>query len=254
MGEISKKKVLVTGGVSGIGSSIVLRFLEGGYHVVINYFGDEEKARAVTHDLERKGYAPGNDFVLFDADISNEEVFVNKANELRVDSLELLINNAGILKRGDFSSLSQKDWLDVFNVNVFGIVNTSKWFMKNCPQANCIINMGSVRGLPHVSRTENIIYSVSKSTVPTLTAVLAKALGPKIRVNAIIPGTIDTPQRQGITKQEAALYGEENAIIKRLGAPKEVADLCFFLASKEAGYITGSNFTIDGGYSINYIR
>ncbi len=83
---------------------------------------------------------------------------------------------------------------------------------------------------------------------------MAKSFGSKIRVNAVLPGTINTPQRQGILQEELDMYGESNTISNRLGKPEEIAELCYFLTSEKSSYIIGSSFVIDGGYSINYIK
>ncbi|MEK7629395.1 MAG: SDR family NAD(P)-dependent oxidoreductase [Patescibacteria group bacterium] len=205
----SKKLVLITGGTSGIGLGIAINYLKKGYGVVINYFNDYKRSEDVKKHLVGLGFYFNSDFFIVKADIGDEGNFNNKIRVIKnkYKDIEILINNAGILKRGNFLNLTQKDWLSVFNVNVFGIINISKWFAKTCKNAKTIINIGSIRGMPHASRTENMIYSVRKSTVPTITAVLAKTLGPKIRVNAIIPGTIDTPQRQGLTRRAKNLWG-----------------------------------------------
>lgn len=251
-----KKSVLVTGGTSGIGLGIVRRYLRGGFCVVINYHNDKKRADNIKKNLQKEGFIINKDFFILDANIADEGEFFMAARKIpkAFSGLEILVNNAGILRRGKFKELKQQDWLDVFGVNVFGMINVSKWFALNCSQARAIINIGSIRGLPHISRTQNMIYSVSKACIPTVTAVLAKEMGPKIRVNAIIPGTIDTKQRQGLTPEEKLIFGEKNSIIGRLGKTEEVAELCIFLTSRNAEYITGSSFIMDGGYNINYIR
>ena len=251
-----KKAVLITGGTSGIGYSIVMKYLQNNFFVVINYCHNGKNIIEVKKDLKNQGFIIDKDYILVQADVGDEKKLFNVLESIPTqikDSIEVLVNNAGALKRGDVLHLTQEDWMSIFNVNVFGVINCSKWFYEKCKMAKSIVNIGSIRGYPHIARTNNIAYSVSKSTIPTLTAALAKSFGKKIRVNSILPGTIDTPQRQGVFGEDLKLYGESNAILKRLGQPKEIADICLFL-TENATYMTGSSVVIDGGYMINYIR
>lgn len=257
MGKAEQNKyAIVTGGTSGIGYATALHFLKNGYGIVIMYGNDVDRAESKRKELTEFGYREGDDFFLLRADVSSPEAINVALQEIAPikDRVTVLINNAGMLKRAPFTELSEHDWHDVFGVNVFGVAHMSQWLSEHCPNAAVIINIGSIRGFAHVSRLDNMIYSVSKACIPTLTAVLAKQLGPKIRVVGLLPGTIDTPQRQGITAEEFSLYGEDNTIQGRIGAPDEVAALCLFIASDKAGYITGTSITIDGGYSVNYIK
>ncbi|HFC11061.1 MAG TPA: SDR family oxidoreductase [Candidatus Kaiserbacteria bacterium] len=257
MGNNSRTQfAIITGGTSGIGYATARHFLENGYGVIIMFGNDTGRAESKRVELISLGYSEGDDFLFVHADVSLEDSVERGLvipNIVR-GKITVLVNNAGVLKRGSFQELCTSDWEYVFGVNVFGIVNMTKWFSKNCPSARAVINIGSIRGFTHVSRLNNMIYSVSKACVPTLTAVLAKQLGPHIRVIAILPGTIDTPQRQGITEEEFKLYGEDNTILKRIGRPEEIAEMCLFLASEKVGYITGTSITVDGGYSVNYIQ
>jgi len=252
-----KKAVFVSGGTSGIGMALVKKYLQEGYFVIINFHTNSRKLSKIKSDLLKMGYEFRQHYYFLKADISNErilkKVLLQIPNKI-LDSVQVLINNAGIAKRGGILDLNPSDWVDVFKVNVFGIINLSKIFFEHAMNLRSIINIGSIRGEPAVSRIKNIAYSVSKSTIPTLTAAMAKSFGPRVTVNAVLPGIIDTPLRQGVPNNEAKLSGEDNTIIKRLGKPEEVADLCFFITSIHGSYITGSCFVIDGGYSINYIK
>ncbi|HRH55611.1 MAG TPA: SDR family oxidoreductase [Candidatus Paceibacterota bacterium] len=257
MGKNTKKEfVIVTGGTSGIGYAAVCHFLKNGYGVVVMYGNDTDRALTKERELVEQGYVSGEDFFFVHADVSKTGILQEALSSIEAirDQITVLINNAGMLKRAPFEELQEEDWHAVFGVNVFGIAHMSQWLHMECPNARVIINIGSIRGFAHVSRLNNMIYSVSKACIPTLTAVLAKQLGPAIRVVGILPGTIDTPQRQGITEEEFKMYGEDNTIQGRLGTPEEVADLCLFIASERARYITGTSITIDGGYSVNYIK
>ncbi len=252
-----KQTVLITGGTSGIGLALVKKYLSEKCFVIINYHNGGKRLLLVKKELSDLGYIKNKEYIFFRADIGNEKALKEKFQKIPKDitkKITILVNNAGILKRGNFLDLTQKDWLEVFNVNVFGVIHFSKLLVKLCPNLLNIVTIGSIRGDPAISRVDNIAYSISKSTIPSITAVLAKNLGPKIRVNAILPGTINTPQRQGITKKDMSLYGKSNSILKRLGKPQEIAELCYFITSNKGAYITGSSIVIDGGYTINYIK
>ena len=253
----NKRAAFITGGTSGIGLAMVKKYLDEGYFIIINFYNGGKKLPLVQEELSALDYHENNDYIFFCADIGDEVALTKRFTEISEDilkNIDTLINNAGVLKRGDILELQQSDWIEVFNVNVFGIINLSKLLLSKCSSLANIINIGSIRGEPAISRIDNIAYSISKSTIPTLTAVMAKNFGPKVRVNAILPGTIDTPQRQGISQDESVLYGESNSIVKRLGKPEEVADLCYFITSEKGSYITGSSIVIDGGYIINYVK
>lgn len=253
----NKRSIFITGGTSGIGLAMVKKYLNEDCFVVINYFNGGKRLSLVQEELFDAGYHEKDDYIFFRADVGDERMLTIKFKKISkniLKNIDTLINNAGILKRGKILELNQSDWIGVFNVNVFGVINVSKLLVSKCLNLKNIINVGSIRGEPAISRSNNVAYSISKSTIPTLTAVMAKNFGPKVRVNAILPGTIDTPQRQGISQEEASLYGETNSVIKRLGKPEEVAELCYFITSDKGSYITGSSIIIDGGYMINYIK
>ena len=254
--ESSKQVVFITGATSGIGFAICKRYLEAGFFVIINYFKGGNLQDA-TNQLQKEGYKEGNDYLLFKADIGNEAELILLLETIPreiITRVEIIINNAAMLKRSSVKELEQRDWIDIFNVNVFAIIFLSKWFSKNSKNLQHIVNIGSIRGDSAITRVQNAAYSISKSTIPALTALLAKTYGPEVCVNAIIPGTIDTPQRQGVTPEEQKNSGEEHAILKRLGEPEEIAELCVFITSSRVKYITGSSIIVDGGYSINYIH
>lgn len=255
--ERNNKTIFVSGGTSGIGFAIVEKYLKEGYFVIINYNKGGMSVNVVKEKLHMSGYLEKIDYLLFSADVSNENNLCDSLNTLSFDlirTVTILINNAGILHRSNICELTQQDWINVFNVNVFGYSFLAKWFFKQAPNLNNIINIGSIRGESAITRINNAAYSISKSTIPALTALQAKTFGPKVRVNAILPGTINTPQRQGISNDEIKLYGEKNSIIPRLGKPEEIAEMCFFITSSKVEYMTGTSIILDGGYSINYIR
>jgi len=255
--EKTKRKVLITGGTSGLGFSIAEQSLKEGLFPIMVYLNDEFNKDKAREKLEQRGFVCEKDFRILSFDVSNIES-INKAMKIfsfdDLSNVYYLVNSAAVLKRGSILTLSAEDWATTLNVNVLGIVNMSKYFYENCPNASSIVNIGSIRGEPSVARSGNAAYSVSKSTIPTITALLAKTFQKKIRVNAVSPGVMDTKQRVGIPEIENKKSGYGNTILKRNGKTEEIAMMVLFLLSDNSSYITGSNFVVDGGYSINYIK
>ncbi len=255
--ETIKKKILITGGTSGIGFAIAERALQEGLFPIMTYLNADFNADKAQERLEQKGYILDIDFKILSFDVSSNDSINNAMSTFSIDELNsvyYLVNSAAILKRGSILNLSAEDWAITLNTNVLGIVNMSKYFYEHCKNACAIVNIGSIRGEPAIARSENAAYSLSKSTIPTLTALLAKTFTKQIRVNAVSPGTTDTNQRVGVSEAENKKSGYENTISERIGKPEEIADMVLFLLSDKALYITGSNFVVDGGYSINYIK
>jgi 3-oxoacyl-[acyl-carrier protein] reductase len=255
--DTNKKKILITGGTSGIGLAIARRSLQEGISPIMLYLSSEFNAENAKELCEKDGFISGADFLIAKVDVSKrreiEEFFTALSSEIKQDICHL-VNSAATLKRGSVLSLNVEDWQETFSVNILGIVNMSKAFYEQCPHAESIVNIGSIRGEPEIARSENAAYSVSKSAIHTLTAILAKTFKDKVRVNTVSPGTTDTNQRKGVSEKENIKSGYENAIVQRLGKPEEVSDMVLYLLSEKSSYITGSNFIIDGGYSINYIK
>lgn len=251
----NKQFILITWATSWIWLSIAFKFLAEGYGVIFNFRWDKANDIQILSWKLNK-YTENKDYIFLNADISIESTLYKQLDTIPEEiknNIFAIVNNAAILRRWVLDSLTQKDWEDVFSVNVFAIISLVKWWKANCKNLQNIVNIWSIRWIPHVTRTNNMIYSISKSVIPSLTAVLAKDLWPKIRVNSISPGTIDTKQRQWITIEENDLYWAKNSILNRLWTTQEIADLCFFIINT-ATYLTWSNIVMDGWYAINYIK
>ncbi len=239
---------IVTGASRGIGRACALKLASDGYKVVINYSHNEAKAQEVLDTIK----ANGGDGMIYKADVSNQEE-VNqmvRAVYKEYGSIDVLVNNAGVVRDQFLLMLTKKNLDECFDLNVKGYLYCAQAcalkMFKN--KKGVIINMSSVSGkyaLPGQS-----VYGATKGAVNQLTAVLAKELaGYGIRVNAVAPGFIETEMLDAIPEEKKEEYLKVIPQHK-LGTTEDIANLVSFLASDNSKYITGQVITIDGGLSL----
>ena len=235
------KTVLITGSSLGIGAAMAKLFYESGYNVAINYNNSENEAKELSLSL--------NGSLLIKGDVSKEadaRAMVEKTIE-HFGKIDVLINNAGISKTGLLQDISLSDWESLFAVNVTGTFLMSKYAAKNmiANHSGKIINISSIWGISGASCES--CYSASKGAVVAFTKALAKELGASnITVNCIAPGFIDTDMNKNISKEDTQAFCNETPL-GRIGTPDEVAKAALFLASENAGFITGQILGVDGG-------
>lgn len=242
----SIKNVLVTGSSRGIGKAIALAFAKNGANVVVNYINSEEEANNVVAEIE----ALGAQSIAIKCDVSNE-VEVEKMIQLAEDkfgSIDILVNNAGIVKDIPLLERTAQDWKRTLEVNLIGQFLCAKYAAKSMQKSDFgrIINISSTSALYSFS-PDIVDYDASKAGVIALTKNLAKELAPKILVNAIVPGWIDTDINKDLP-EEFTNSEKQNIYLKRFGEPQEIANIAVFLASDAAGFINGSIITADGGH------
>ncbi|NQZ76075.1 MAG: SDR family oxidoreductase [Ekhidna sp.] len=246
--NLSGKTVIVTGGGSGIGASIVFAMA---------------KAEATVHLLdlsieaakEVSGQAEGK-VIVHQCDVSNSVNVENVIKAISDDNpIDVVVNNAGIAHIGNVETTTVEDMQRLFNVNVMGVYNSIKAavpFMKQ--NGGSIINMASIAAT--VGLNDRFAYSMTKGAVYSLSLSVAKDyLQYNIRCNTISPARVHTPFVDGFLAKNYPGKEEEmfEALSKtqpigRMGKPQEIGDLVQYLASDEAAFITGSDFTIDGGF------
>ena len=240
------KTVLITGASRGIGRAAAIKFAQEGYSVAVNYRENADAANEVCRQIAQNGGIA----LPFKADISNGAEVKAMAAEIyeKLGEIDVLVNNAGVaLKQGLFTDFSEEDVADVFNTNVFGMMNCCRecipQFVKK--HSGKIINVSSVWGVCGASC--EVIYSASKAAVIGFTKALAKELAPSgINVNCVAPGMVETDMNSHLSNDEIEAFKNEIPMMK-IGKPDEVADVIYFLASEASGYMTGQVVSVDGG-------
>lgn len=242
------KTAIVTGASGGIGSAIAIKLNSLGYNLVLNYNNNMTALQDVVALFDNK--KPKN--ILVKADISDYnqagELITSALNEF--ESIDLLVNNAGITKDRLLSMMSEDDFSSVIKINLNGTFNCTRHACKKMikQKSGRIINISSVVGL--MGNIGQVNYSASKAGVIGLTKSTAKELARKnITCNAIAPGFIDTHMTDAMS-EDAKNEVIKNIPLKRLGSPEDVAELVAFLASDKASYITGQIISVDGGLYI----
>lgn len=242
---------LVTGGGRGIGRAIAEAFAGKGYQVII--LERDEVAGWEVQQLIRD--LPGGDCLLVPADVGDEQAVRRSAEDLERRRLKLsvLVNNAGVSRATPLAA-PMSDWDEVVGINLRGAYLAVKYFVPLMNSGSSIINIASTRA--GMSEQDWHAYAAAKGGLAALTHSLAVSLGPDIRVNAVSPGWIDvTGWQKGGDRQPGRLRPVDHAQhpAGRVGRPEDIAAACLFLASPEAGFITGANLVIDGGMTVKMI-
>lgn len=241
MKGLKDKRVLITGGASGIGKSTVARFIQEGSHVAV--LDRDEKAC-----LEIKKALPELKETII-ADVTKPDNVAEAFGRLDTlwEGLDILINNAGISIRNPLLDITAEQWLEVMDVNLNGVFYVAQQAAKRMwkGEGGVILNMGSTNALTGYHYYAS--YNASKAGVVELTRSMALELAPKVRVNAVCPGFILTPMQEAEYTEKMLDAFRKKTPLGRLGKPEEVAALFAFLASDEAAFITGQAFVIDGG-------
>ena len=238
---------MVTGSTRGIGKEIALSFAKEGAVVVI--LGRNAQAAAQTRDELLKQGLKAESFACDVVNAANVQEIANKILD-KHKSIDILVNNAGVTKDNLLLRMSESDWDEVINVNLKGVFNCTKAVSKVMLKAHRgkIINIASIIGI--IGNVGQANYAASKAGIIGFTKSVAKELASRnINVNAIAPGYIDTEMTAQLKEntREEILKGIP---LGRLGKAEDVAGICLYLASKEAGYITGQTIVVDGGMAI----
>jgi glucose 1-dehydrogenase len=252
------KNVLVTGGSSGIGQSIAIRFAEYGSNVAINYLRQPEEAAETEQQVQAcvaKVQREGVRDVLVGADVSKEDEVVRMVGEAidQLGGIDVLVNNAGIQISRPSDELSSADFDKVLAVNLKGAFMCAREAIKHWldeDKSGVIINISSVHQL--IPKPDYLGYSVSKGGMQNLTRTLAlEFAGRGIRVNGVGPGATITPINQAwIEDPVKKAQVEEHIPMRRAGTADEMAGVTAFLASDDGAYITGQTLFVDGGLTL----
>lgn len=249
MFSLQNKKAVVTGGGSGIGKAIAALFAKQGAEVHIMEL-TEESAKAAVDEIK----ANGGKVFSHACNVANQQEVL--ATFEKIGNIHILVNNAGIAHVGKVDTTTEADFDRIMNVNVKGVYNC---LHASIPQfrnsgGGVILNMASIAawvGIP-----DRFTYSTAKGAVMAMTLSVAKDyIGENIRCNSISPARVHTPFVDGFISKnypgnEAEIFEKlsQSQPIGRMGKPEEIAALALFLCSDEAGFITGSDYPIDGGF------
>ncbi len=243
--KLKGKVAIITGGDSGIGSSVAVHFAMEGASVCINYFKSDDDAQETKKAVE----AAGGKCLLVKGDVA-KEAFCKKLVEQTVKefgSLDILINNAGMHEEDkDVEGISKAQLVRTFEVNMFSMFYLTQAAMPHLKAGSAIVNTASItayRGSPHL-----MDYAASKGAIVAYTRSLAKNLAAqKIRVNAVAPGPVWTPLVvNAFDAEHLKKFGKETPL-GRAGYPYEVAPAFVYLAGEESSYVTGQVIHVNGG-------
>jgi 3-oxoacyl-[acyl-carrier protein] reductase len=249
MFDLKGKKALVTGSSRGIGRGIALALATQGADVAINYRSKKEEAEKVVAEIK----TIGREAFSVQADVSDSTNVAKMFEEVKTKwgKLNILVNNAGILKTAPFDQISEEDWDAVIRVNLKGQFLCAKEAVKLMDKGSKIINIASIAsGGVGIGSSQLAHYVASKGGVVAMTESMAVDLAPKgINVNAVGPGFIATDMTESFISDEKTKASFLARIPKgRFGKPEDIGGAVAFLASDEADYINGTVLYVDGGW------
>jgi len=243
--KLQGKVALVTGAGRGIGRKIAELYAANGATVAINYLHSENEAIQLQQVI-RNTY--NTDALLLQADVSNPEQVQNMVQLIvnEYGKVDILVNNAGLTIRGKLKDITESDWDRVIDVNLKGTFLCSKAVSASMLDqgTGCIVNISSMRGI--TGSSSSMHYAASKAGVIALTKCLALELSPTVRVNCIAPGYTFTDLHRSKSAEQIREI-EQGIPLKRFGRAEDVAAAALFLASEDAGFITGDTIVVSGG-------
>lgn len=239
------KTAIITGATRGIGKGIAEKFADAGANVVFTYANSVDKAKAIEADLNSRGVKA----IAIKSDASDyaqaEELI--KTTLENFDSIDVVVNNAGITRDGLLMRMTEENWDDVINTNLKSVFNMTKAVQRTMlkQRKGSIVNISSVVGVKGNAGQAN--YSASKAGINGFTKSVAQELGSRnIRCNAIAPGFIET-EMTAVLDEKVVQEWRDSIPLKRGGTPEDVANLTLFLASDMSGYVTGQVINVCGG-------
>jgi ketoreductase RED2 len=241
--DLKGKVAIVTGSSSGIGAAVAAAFADLGASIVVNSASSVAAGQQVAGDLP--------DAIYVQADVSDPDQAARLVAGAvdHYGRVDIVVNNAGttqVIPHDDLDAATNEIWDRILRVNILGTWNVIHAATPHLRASGdgIVLNITSVAGVRPVG--SSIPYAVSKAALNHLTLLLAKALGPEIRVHAVAPGLIDTPWTEGWSDVRATVH--ETAPLRRSGTPEDVADACIALVG--ARYATGQVLVLDGGMAL----
>ena len=246
--KLDGKVAVVTGASKGIGAEIARQFAAEGATVVVNYASSKEGADRVVDEIAKRG----GKAIAVQANVAKKKDIERLFAETKkaFGQPDILVNNAGVYEFVPLEDVTEEHFHKHFDVNVLGLLLTTQEAVKQFGSAGgSIINISSSASTSAPPSAS--VYSATKGAVDTITKSLAKELGPRnIRVNAINPGMVETEgvRAAGFIESDFQKLFESQSPLGRIGQPDDIAPAAVFLASSDAGWITGETLMISGGY------
>ncbi len=247
MSKLQGKVALVTGASKGIGAAIAEHLGAAGASVVVNYASSKSGADAVVKKITEKG----GKAIAVKGDVSKPEEITSLVAEAKkaYGKIDVLVNNAGIYEFGPLDAITPEHFHKHFNLNVLGLLLTTKEAVKIMPDGGSVINISSVVG--PMPAPGGSVYSATKAAVDAITVALSRELGPKkIRVNSLNPGLIETEgvRAAGFHEGDFRRAIESGTPLGRIGQPEDMAKVAVFYASDDAQWVTGQTLLAAGGF------
>ncbi len=243
--KLKNKVAIVTGSSRGIGKAAVLFFAKEGAKVVVNYSKSKEEAEKVVEEIKKLG----SEAIAVACDVS-DEAQVKKMIEETVEKfgrIDILVNNAGVVFDAPFEERTVEQFRRTLEVNLIGAFLCAKYAsLQMKREGGAIVNVASNSGVESFN-PDSIDYDASKAGVVSLTKDLAGALAPKIRVNCVAPGWVETEMNKDLPPDYAASE-EAKTPLGRFAKPGEIAKAILFFSSDDSSFATGSVLIVDGGY------
>ncbi|MFA6506888.1 MAG: SDR family oxidoreductase [Treponemataceae bacterium] len=245
--DVKGKSVLISGGGTGIGRSCALRLAALGAKIAVNYSRSAEEAAATVAEI----LASGGKAVAIQADIAKDAEARAMAERVIAEfgRIDVLINNAGrthYIEMADLDGVKEEQWDEIFNTNVKGTFLVTRACASALKEAGgCVVNVASIAGIRGTG--SSLPYAVSKGAIITLTKGLARSLAPRVRVNAVAPGIVNTRWVAGKSDHIARL--SEGTLLGRVAEADDVAEAILGLIL-HGDFITGQTIVVDGGYCL----
>jgi len=247
MGKLTSQVAVVTGASKGIGAGIAKALAAEGASVVVNYSSSKDGADRVVKEIT----STGGKAIAIQGDVSKQADITRLFAETKktFGKLNILVNNAGVYEFAPLEAISEELFHKQFNLNVLGLLLTTKEAVKLIgPEGGSIINISS--GASTILPPNTATYSATKASVDAITVVLSKELGPrKIRVNSINPGMIETEgiHSAGYAESDFRKWIESQSPLGRIGQTDDISPTAVYLASSDSKYLTGETLRVTGG-------
>ncbi len=244
--SLKNKTAIVTGGGRDIGRACVMALATEGANVVINYHSSDAGAKSAVEAIE----AGGGKAICLQGDVTTQsdvDALIKASQDAFGNEIHVLMHvTGGLVARKTINEMDIDHWNTVMELNTTSLFRMVKAVEPHMPDGSAIVTFASQAGRDGGGPGSSV-YAASKGAVMTLTRSLAKEFGPRIRVNSLCPGMIDTDFHNTFTKDEVRKHVANVSPVKREGTPEDTANLAVFLASDKSAFMTGSNVDINGG-------